>query len=78
MRQVIGQHQHRDHRAGEQGEAAAQRDDALVHPPASRPVDRTEAPCDPRSRTVQQECEYDPEGERLEGELRAVIHVTPL
>ena len=57
---------------------AAERDDALVHPAATRPVDCTEASCDSRSRPVQQERECDPEGERFEGELRAVVHVTPL
>ncbi len=77
MREVIRERDDRQHGAREQGEAAPQRDDAVVHPPPSRNVDGAEASRDARRRTVQEERECEPERERFEGELRAVIHVEP-
>ena len=73
----IRQQDDRQHRACEQGEAASQRDDAVVHPSPTRPVDSTEACRNARRRTVQEEREGEPERERSEGESRAVIHVRP-
>ena len=48
-----------------------------MHSSPSRPVDGTEASSNTRRRTVQEERECEPERERFEGELRAVIHVRP-
>ena len=48
-----------------------------MHPAPTWPVDSTDASSEPRRRPVQQERDCEPERERCEGELRAVIHVRP-
>jgi hypothetical protein len=77
MAQVVREDDHGHDRPREQRQAASQRDDAVMHSAPAWPVDSADASSEPRRRPVQQERDCEPERERCEGELRAVVHVEP-